>query len=193
MSTYVINAPNICSAALTRIGANNISSLAEDTTEALIANQNYEIEVVSLLTRYPWRFAAKRVELSKLGEDAQAPWKYRYQVPADCLLVQSIKQSGVQIDFDRYEDEIYTEVDNASTALILEYIWRVPEGQWPPYFVDAVIDRLEAVFMKALTNKEQASARREEEANAMFRIAKNLDATQQTTRRIRKGGVLAVR
>lgn len=193
MSTYVINAPNLCSAALTRIGANNITSLADDTTEALVANQNYEIEVVSLLTRYPWRFATKRVELSKLGEDANPPWKYRYQIPADRLLLQNVMQGGYPVDYDRYEEEIHTDTDNATTALILEYVYRVSEGSWPPYFVDAVIDRLEAVFMKALTNKEQASARREEEAEVSYRLSKNLDARQQTTHRVRTGGVLARR
>ena len=58
---------DICSRALVKLGACAISSFDEDTTEAHVAKQLYEITLDSLLAVYPWRFALKQLKLGRLS------------------------------------------------------------------------------------------------------------------------------
>ena len=53
---------DICSRALTMVGANTISSFDDGTTESDVADQLYEDTLRSLLTQTRWRFSTQQVK-----------------------------------------------------------------------------------------------------------------------------------
>jgi hypothetical protein len=72
--------------ALDRVGAGNIDSLTENSTEANKCNLWYDFSRLETLEMYDWSFARKRLTLS---EHTDAPpdgvWAFRYQYPVDCV------------------------------------------------------------------------------------------------------------
>ena len=90
----------ICNLALQNIGANNISSLNESTTEAIECNLRYNTARRALLNMHLWNFAVKRVQLSRETATPAFNYNYQYALPADFLymIMTSIEeeyQSGI--------------------------------------------------------------------------------------------------
>lgn len=75
----------ICNLALQAIGNTSfITSLSEDTTEADVCNQWYDLERQKLLRNGRWHFAERRATLAALGTPPDE-WGYSYAWPSDCL------------------------------------------------------------------------------------------------------------
>ena len=83
---------DICNLALThvRLGA-TISSLEEDSQEAIVCNQFFDIARREVLRGYKWPFATVFGKLGLVEEDPTDEWRYSYRYPVDCIKVIRIK------------------------------------------------------------------------------------------------------
>jgi len=99
---------DICNQALVLVGANTITSFSQNTTESIVANQLYETTVEDLLTKCRWRFASKQVQLSKNTTNPDARYESSYALPSDALILHTVTVSDSVINYDRYEQNIFT-------------------------------------------------------------------------------------
>ena len=102
---------DICSRALTMVGANTISSFDDGTTEADVADQLYEDTLRSLLTQTRWRFSTQQAQLSRLEDTPHGRWDAAYQIPADSILIHAVTVNDNLVKYERYGDKIYCNLD----------------------------------------------------------------------------------
>jgi len=177
---------SIINAAAGRTGNTTISSLSGDASPvATIANSNYEDLVKSELSLAPWKRATKVASLNRIDSDDEGeppePWTAAYQFPNDLLEVRTVMVAGAPISYAVLSNKILC---NASEAddVVMHYIWRVPESEWPPWFREGMIRRMEAVFLRAIGERYREAQARDEAAEEQFARARNRDAQSQTPR-----------
>lgn len=77
----------ICNSALTKIGAERITALSDQTPQAILCNAQYALTRDSLLEAHPWNFAIKRASLTATANTPAFEFAYEYSLPNDCLRV----------------------------------------------------------------------------------------------------------
>lgn len=168
----------LCSRALIRIGAAPISSFNDDTAESEIAGALYEPIRDATLSAYSWSFALGQVALTKLETPPAADYSNAFQLPNDFLRALSAGAGGKGrgLKFRIARNALHTNADE----VMLTYIFRPDESEFPPYFDAVLISKLAAEFTIPVT--ENASR-----AEAMYRLAQNefeqarqIDAQQDT-------------
>jgi len=174
----------IASKALVRIGARPISDFESNSTESAVAGDIYYEVLDGYLTERNWPFANGQIDLGAVLEaEPVANWSYAFQLPTNppVLAIRRITRSGVDIIYERHEDKIYTEED---ADLQMDYTFRPVAGNFPAYFVEALINRLGTSFAIAIP-------RNLELANAMNTIEEHRTANggavasqEHTTKRI---------
>jgi hypothetical protein len=188
---------DVASQALARLGEPSISSFEEDSDTAEKVNQLYEPTILQLLSSHDWSFATRRKALS---EDAAATpvneWARAFLMPTlrtdrvgkPLSVFNSTRQGAPQIfNYEIQERWLLTN----ETEIVIEYIFRVPESQWPGYFHSLAIEALAATFALPIT--ENASKEEYHRRTAyggpssfgrggMFRTATEADATGDPTR-----------
>jgi hypothetical protein len=177
---------SVINAAATRTGNDPITAIASDSTPvAKIALNNYEDAVKTELALYPWKRATKIVQLDRLDPDVEgdppSPWTAAYQQPTDLIEIRSVKVSGYPINYEVHGDTILCDAVEAD-EVILHYIWRVPESQWPAWFREGMIRRLEAMFLRGVGERANEAKARDAAANDSFALARNRDSQSQTPR-----------
>lgn len=75
----------ICNFALQNLGANKITSLNENTTEAIECNLRYDSSRRALLQMHLWNFAIKRASLSRETSTPAFNYNYQFALPSDFL------------------------------------------------------------------------------------------------------------
>ena len=112
---------DICNGALNQLGATTILSLTEDSKNARLCNSRFTLVRDGVFRSHPWNCLQKRVELA---QDTTAPawgFKFKYDLPGDCLRLLKI------LDFDsNYKVEGRSVLSNNTTMKIL-YISRIED------------------------------------------------------------------
>jgi len=176
---------SIINAALVRVGHNTITSLNSSDVAAIIANATYEQVVNAHISVYPWKRASKIAQLSRLDEDEEGdppePWTAAYQLPDDLSEIRTVKVGGSVIDYEVHGDTILCDAAEAD-EVILHYVWRADEDDWPAWFQEGIIRTMEAVFLRGIGERYREAEVREEAAQAWWKTAKNRDSQSQTPR-----------
>lgn len=168
----------LINAALVKLGAFKITSLADASTESEIAGTLYGPVRDAVLSAYPWGFAVKQVALTAPTGTPVADYSYAFTVPTDTLRVLSIgiSQMGAGLPYRFVNNQIEVNTDQ----IILTYVARVAESAQPAYFDLVLINRLAAELCIPITEN---TAR----AEGLYRLsdlelarAKNIDAQQDT-------------
>jgi hypothetical protein len=144
----------ICNLALANVGADDIRSLDEASTEARVCKRFYEHARDVLLQSYPWIFAGKTASLGPITNDKPGEWRYGYQKPSDCLKIRYIRDQYSETDYCRqtvqqqiqnpYELEGKNLYCNLSPCF-LRYTRRVTDPTlFGPLFIDALAASLSA-------------------------------------------------
>jgi len=173
-------AVSFCAQALVKIGERPITAFDDATDASALAKLRYEPVLRHLLSLHPWRFAATIQQLSKLTEQPGGDWYYAYRLPTNppfLLLVRLLHQDGSDVGsvgYEIYGEELYTDIDGVK----VEYIARVEEDRFPPYFVEALVWALAADFAPALTDDSQRQRTALEMRELSLARAKNLDSGQ---------------
>ena len=167
---------DLCSRALVKLGAQTIASFDEATAEANICAQLYEPTLESLLAAYPWRFALTKTELPQLTTTPVADYQYAYQLPNDCVRVLSAgngyKSSG--LGYKIVNNTLHTNADK----VIISYIARPSESNFPPFFSNALIAKLAAELCLPLTESTARTEYMYKRAEEELRVAKLTDSQQ---------------
>lgn len=141
----------IANRALIKIGEPPISSYNQKPLGETLQIVYDEVKM-NLLSSYPWRFAIKRVVLAPLEEKSNHPrFKYKFQLPSDCLLLRSISEINNSANLRNYNattgtrfevegKNIYYTEDN----LPITYIANVDEELFTPLFKEAFANKLAA-------------------------------------------------
>ena len=188
---------DVASQALARLGEPAISSFEEDSDTAERVNQLYEPTILQLLGSHDWSFATRR---AGLAEDAAGlplnEWTRAFLLPplrtdrvGKPLSVFESMQVGARQVF-RYELQerwLFTDFEQ----IVVEYIWRVPEAQWPGYFHTLAIEALAATLAMPVTENASKDQMHRQIAygnpselgrGGLFRTATEADATGDPTR-----------
>lgn len=159
---------SICNMALTRIGANRISSLTQDTENARIANLIYDFIVDGVLASYAWPCASTRARLAQLTSTPAYEYAYQYQLPSNpyCLKPLSIYPTG------DYKVEGRLLLAN-QTEVYLRYIGRLTSASdFSPYVARTLIAKLAIEFSGRVANALNLKRTLETEYNIAFARAK---------------------
>lgn len=141
----------IINVALSRLGANAITSLTDGTTEQQLAVNLWDVSRQATLRDHPWNFAITEVELSAVVDGDTRNYSYAYQIPADCLRLLEVYEDR---DFKLASRRILS--DNSTCTV--KYVKDVTDTtEWDSLFVDVMAQRLAAEMAYALT-KSQATA-----------------------------------
>jgi len=172
----------LCSAALVKLGAEGISSFNDGTTEADVAATLYDIILDGLLAAHPWSFATARAEVVQLSDTPLTEFEYAFEIPADFIKALSAGDEcrGRGAVYQIIGREIHTNYEE----LILSYIKRADEADFPAYFVSALVNRLAAEFCLPLTENASRSDLLFKVADTELRLAKLIDSQQDTPPRV---------
>lgn len=145
------------SRALARLGEPAISSFEEDSDTAEKVSQLYEPTVLQLLGTHDWSFATRRVALV---EDAAGlpvnEWERAFLMPTlgtervgkPLAVYNSTRVGAVKVfEYELQDRWLFTNYDE----IVIEYITRAPESQWPGYFQTLAIEALAATFAMPVT------------------------------------------
>lgn len=174
----------ICQHALVLIGAQPISSFDDGSTEATACENMYENTVQDALSTYRWRFAIGMEQMSRLVDAPLTKWDAAYQIPTTCLWPLTCYINSSVIDFDRYEDMIFCDA-TSSDEVILEYVARVDEQFWPPYFTQYIIHLMAAQLALSIAMNESMAQSLNSMAAQKGSIARNRDAMGRTAPNIK--------
>lgn len=167
---------DLCSRALTKIGAKSIASFSEECAEADVAEQLYTPTLEGLLSAHPWRFALTQKHLSRLNETPNSDYKYAYALPNDFLRAISAGPKGYAkgLEYRIVGNQLQTN----SETVVLTYIFKPNEVNFPPFFTQMIISWLAAEFCLPLTESTSRAEHLRKIAESDFAKAKNIDSQQ---------------
>ncbi len=186
-----LNDVALCSRALIRLGAAPITSFADGTAESEIAGALYAPTRDALLSAYPWSFASGHIALSQLSEAPLADFAYAYQLPVDYLRAISAGAGGRSrgLKYRIARGALHTD----SEEVVLNYIFRPEEEEFPPYFDMVMIARLAAEFCIPVTENTSRADSLYRLADIEFSRARQIDAQQDTPGAIENFSLIDVR
>jgi hypothetical protein len=113
----------ICNSALIKLGVETITSLNDNSRQALLCKEQYPKIRNKLLYSHPWNFAMKRAKLVATATAPVYEFSYQYTLPSDCLRIWDT-QYGPSTDFYQREGDFlysnYSDVAIRYIALIAD-------------------------------------------------------------------------
>jgi hypothetical protein len=186
------SALDVASNALFLMGADSISSFTANTPEAKVANALYEDIVQSSFASHRWRFAARQQTLVRLDGEPTGRFDASYHIPSSCVTVVAVTVNDHPIKYDIYQNKILCD-EAESATLVLDYIDRASESDWPSYFTTAVEFLLAGTFAVTLARDASLAQLMDAKAQELFVKARNIDSQQQTTRKLNTSRFIAQR
>ena len=172
----------LCARALARIGVHPITSFSDGTTESEIAGLLYAPLRDAVLSSFPWNFATRQVQLTRLATPPNGDYQYAYQLPNDFLRAISagIGGRGRGINYRLARNELHTDASD----VLLTYIFRPDETSFPPYFDALLMTRLASEFCLPLTENISRADVLAKQADTEFTRARQIDSQQDSPSRI---------
>lgn len=181
MSAYA--APiEVVQAALHRCGEESIVSLTDGTPAALVAASNYEGIVRAAMDRHAWSFATETVNLALVGPITAGDYVWSWSWPAEVINIRWVMSAGRRLRNREYVIQgrnVLTTSAFATATPQAVATMRAAEGNWPDDFAEAVVTRLQALFLESLADKWQDGRLKEKDAEAKFQRAIVRDKRQQ--------------
>lgn len=179
---------DLCSRALLKVGAHTIASFDEGTAEAEVAASLYPTVRDAVLSSHPWNFATYQMALPKLSTPPIADFANAFQLPADCIRVLSAGTAGrgQGAVYKIVQRQVLTDVDE----VVLTYVSRPDEMDFPAFFDVALIAQLAAEFCIPLTDSTSRWEMLHKLAEAELRRARLIDAQEDTAPAIEEFSLL---
>ncbi|WP_029009196.1 hypothetical protein [Azospirillum halopraeferens] len=176
-----LTAIGLCSRALIKIGATPITAFEEGTAEAEVAGALYAPTRDALLSAHPWSFATVQATLPRLDGAPAADYTHAFQLPADFLRALSAGAGrGRGLEYRIHGRTLQADAG----AVVLTYVRRPAEEDFPPFFDQALIARLAAEFCIPVTENTSRADTLHRLAEAEFRRARLTDAQQDSQERL---------
>lgn len=196
---------SICSDALIILGAQPISSFTEGSDAAQACDRLYPDLRDSLLSRYPWSWSYKKVQLARLATSPVTEWNYAYQLPGDIIsgvraLFNTADTFGMPLRYgwELYGDQVYTNEEK----VYIDYQATVSESKMPYYFVHLLRTAMAGELGMIITDQiSKADYYRslafgtpgENGRGGLFREAMNIDSRGQPSHVIEDYSLIDVR
>lgn len=148
----MMNDIEICSHALTLLGADEIITFQDETREANICNKIYELTVRTCLADRNWSFAQNQIQLNKLSQIPLFGYSAAFALPSDYIRLVGKDNPGLPHSIK--ESFLYC---NASEIKV-NYIFRASEEKFPPHFITYLIDTLCKKLAISLMEDENKAA-----------------------------------
>ena len=164
---------DICNGALNQLGATTILSLTEDSKNARLCNSRF-IQVRDAVFRsHPWNCLQKRVELASSTTTPAWGYKFKFDLPGDCLRLLRI------LDFDsNYQVEGRSILSNNETMKIL-YISRVEDpNQYDELLRETLSAALGADIAFGVTSNNQTAQNMYQLFQDKLKDARFVDSTE---------------
>ena len=166
----------ICNKALALLGANHITSLADDTLEAKALANVYDQSLRSILSECGWSFALKRADLNRLEEKPIWGEGNYYQLPSDYIRI--FETSRPYAKWRIEGDRILTKAESFS---ILYTYFCMDDSKYTPSFTDAFACKLASDVCYEITN----NSNRQTELLTMYKseflpIARSMNSRDRT-------------
>lgn len=177
-----LNDVGLCSRALIRLGAAPITSFEDGTAESEIAGALFAPVRDALLSSYGWSFASGQVALTQMVDAPVADFQNAFALPNDFLRAMSAGQGGRGrgMHYRIARGALHTDAQE----VVLSYIFRPEEEEFPPYFDIALIARLAAEFCIPVTENTSRADALYKMAEMEFVRARQIDAQQDSPGRI---------
>tara|TARA_Y100000052_G_scaffold18505_1_gene18087 strand:+ start:83 stop:670 length:588 start_codon:yes stop_codon:yes gene_type:complete len=182
-STVANSAIDIASRALVLVGAEPITSFGSSSTEALVATNLYEDTVRATLSTARWRFATEQAVLNQLTDTPTGRFDIAHQLPSDLLVLHGVTVNDTLIEYTVYGDKVFSD-STSSDVLIADFTFRADEVNFPSYFSLALQYTLASMFATSIARDDRLMQMMETKATMLMAKARNLDAQQQTTRKL---------
>lgn len=186
------SALDVASNALFLMGADSISSFTASNAEAKVANALYEDIVQSSFASHRWRFATRQATLTRLDTKPTGRWDAAYHIPSSVITVTAVTVNELPIKYDVYQNKIHCDAVSSDTV-IMDYVDRASESDWPSYFTTAVEFSLASSFAITLARDATLAQLMDTKAAQLFAKARNIDSQQQTTRKLNTSRFIAQR
>lgn len=149
----------------------------------------YDLLVPSELSKIGWKFAKKRVQLSKFNsfDPDFAEWNTAYALPGDFLMC---VRPYPNVPFQIFENRIYT---NTGGELKMEYNYQVPVTRWLAPFKEYITYALAAAVGSAVAENEKLIERLEQKASQARASAMFVDGQNSPNRSIQSNPWIEVR
>ncbi len=177
-----LNDVALCSRALIRIGAAPITSFEDGTAESEIAGALFAPVRDALLSAYAWSFASGQAVLNELETPPIADYSNAFQLPNDFLRALSAGTGtrGRGLNYRIARGALHTN----SSEVVLTYIFRPEEEEFPSYFDQVLITRLAAEFCIPVTENTSRAETLYKLADAEQQRARQIDAQQDSPGRL---------
>ena len=182
-STAANSAIDIASRALVLIGAEPITAFGSSSTESLVATNMYEDTVRATLSSARWRFASEQAVLAAVGSDPTGRFDKAHQLPSNVLVLHAVTVNDNLVNYTVYGDKVFSNVATADTV-VADFTFRQVESEFPSYFSLALEYSLATIFATAIARSATLAKLMNEQSTLLMAKARNLDAQQQTTRKL---------
>ena len=182
-STVASSGIDICSRALILIGADPITSFSDGTTESNVAVNVYEDVARAALVNSRWRFATNQQKLALLTDAPTGRYDVAHQLPTDLLMLHAVTVNDNLIENAVYGDKVFSD-SSTSDNLVADYSFRADETTWPSYFTLAVEYSIAIIFATSIARDSSLAQLMQQQAERSMAKARNLDAQQQTTKKL---------
>jgi hypothetical protein len=182
---------DLCSAALAKLGAQPITSLADESAEALIAARLYPIARDALLSAHPWTFTLAETPLERDPAAEGGEFRHAFLLPADLLRTISAGGAGRSrgLVYRIYGPRLVSDAPSVTLA----YQRRVEPTAFPPYFAAALVARLAAEFCLPITESTARAEVLGRLAASELKLARLLDSQQSTPAHVEDYTLVAAR
>lgn len=181
---------SIVNLALIKIGADRITSLADDVKQARVMLEIWDNVRRAELRRYNWNFAIGRQSLAALEETPAFGFANYFQLPTDCLKVIQVSeyypigfgawQSGsVMSDTSEYQIEGRKIASNYGPPLYIKYIKDIEDtNTYDASFVEVLACKLAIEACEPITQSNTKLDAKWKEYKEAVRLALRADAVE---------------
>lgn len=148
----------LCNMALSRLGANTITSLTDGTTEAKLCNTFFNDLSEEVISEGSWSSTIRRAALAKTTNTPVYDYTNEFQLPVDpkALKVLNVNESSANdIDYVIEDDKLLT--DEGSVKI--RYIAFITDSEvWDVYLKRAFVSRLASELAYPLTGDDRKAS-----------------------------------
>ena len=180
---------DICSQALTKVGAATITSFSDGTHESNVCSVMYDTIKKSLLYYTFWNFAIDKQQLNKLSETpTDKKFTSAHSLPGDVIRIKAvIDQNGLpNYTYRKEGQKIFSSLD----TVILEYVQNMDETNMPSFFVEALVAKIATEINEAITGNGALTNRLANDFQQKLRASRIADGQENPPQNIVPAGRL---